>query len=150
MGKVISLEEYMALPSYEDLVADGLVDDDNDMDDVLVEDGIMSLSGTHYELVKTLDGPNKQQVAMFPTRVEKIDNRMVVCNEKLNGRYNAISIGDTEAKLFRINEDTGVIEKATLQYSELCRDWLREVATRGKGSLFVIGEDSLICLVLDI
>ena len=120
------------------------------MDKVLVIDGLMELKDTHYELIKKLDGPNKQQVAMFPNSVERIDNRIVVGDEKLNGRYNVISIGDTEAKLFRINKETGVIEKATLQYSELCRDWLRAVASKSKGSLFVIGEVGLICLVLDI
>ena len=139
----MTMAEYLALQSYDDIIKE----EETVMDTIIKN--MTTVTPEQYAELKSIEVYDKQQVCLFDTKIDDIDNRLVVCEGTACGRYNAMIIGNEEAKLFRIT-DSGVVENVALRYDTFTRNWLRQIATKGNGSLYVIGEDGATGIVLDI
>lgn len=109
----------------------------------------LELTKKELERIKKLNDADKQQIGLLNYRVEPIDNRMVMCDEDVNGRYNVLQLGSNEAVLGKLCEDN-TVKRVIIQYGVTTSNWIRRVATLSNMTLFLVGQDSLICLVLDI
>lgn len=130
------MTECSALPSYGD---DGDIKEAGTVMDTIIKNRI-TITPEQYAKLKSVKVHDKQQVCLLDTKIDDIDNRLVACKGTACGRYNVLAIGNKEARLFRVADDR-VVENIVLRYDGFTGDWLRQVAIKGNGRLYVIGED---------
>lgn len=109
----------------------------------------LELNKKELERIKKLDDADKQQIGLLNYRVEPIDNRMVMCDESVNGRYAVLQLGSTESILAKVEND-GTVKRISIQYGSSTGNWVRRVATLSNMTLYLLGEDSLLCFILDV
>lgn len=109
----------------------------------------MVITNEQYNNLTVAEISDREQMCMFDTSIESIPNRLVVCDKIAYGRFNVVYLGDTLARLVCIGSDCK-IENIVIEYDNVTRFWIEDVANKGSGSLCLICDDGVTGIILDI